>query len=264
MRARYSFDNAWTHGRERLQGLEQLLDAGTIRHLEALGIGEGWRCLEVGAGGGSITDWLCRRVGPSGFVMATDLETRFLEALAAPNLEVRRHDIATDDLPERTFDLVVSRLVLEHVRDREHALRSMLTALRPGGWLLCEDTDASSVTLLSPTDRGSCELFMKVEHAKDCAMAKRGHAYCGRELFVRFRALGLTGVRAEGRVPLVYAGTAAARWKRLSVEQVRADVVRSGLATNANVDAYLALVDSADFVAQGFTVTTAVGQRADA
>src|SRR5262245_49140185 len=46
----YPFDQAWDKERSRLGGLEQGLDPGTIRHLEALAVGPGWRCWEVGAG----------------------------------------------------------------------------------------------------------------------------------------------------------------------------------------------------------------------
>jgi tRNA A58 N-methylase Trm61 len=42
---------------------------------QRLGIAEGARCLEVGAGRGSIAAWLCRAVGPAGHVTATDLQT---------------------------------------------------------------------------------------------------------------------------------------------------------------------------------------------
>jgi SAM-dependent methyltransferase len=257
----YAFDNAWVHARQRLRGLEQLLDPGTIRRLETLGVGEGWHCLEVGAGGGTVAEWMCQRVGPAGRVMATDLDTRFLEALALSNLDVRRHDIRSADLPEFRFDLVLSRLVLGHMRERETVLRRMLSALKPGGWLVCEDADNCSVALVSPTDPARGELFMKVERGKDLAMAARGHAYCGRELYGLLRAVGLTDVRAEGRVPFLYADTEPMRWKRLSVEQLRADIVHTHLATDAEIDAYLALLDSPTVAVQGFTVTTAWGRR---
>jgi tRNA A58 N-methylase Trm61 len=82
----YPFDQAWDKERSRLGGLEQKLDAGTIHHLETLGVGPGWRCWEVGAGGGSIAAWLSQRVGDHGHVLATDLETSFLERLSYPNL----------------------------------------------------------------------------------------------------------------------------------------------------------------------------------
>jgi SAM-dependent methyltransferase len=259
--ASYAFDNAWTRARERLRGLEQLLDPSTIRHLQALGVGNGWRCLEVGAGGGSIAEWLCRRVGPTGVVMATDLDTRFLEALAFPNLEVRRHDIGEEDLPESGFDLVLSRLVLGHTTQREKALRRMRDALKPGGWLVCQDADNASVALLSPTDAASNALFVKIEQAKDRVMAARGHDYCGRDLYRYLFALGLVEIRVERRLPVLNACTAPAQWKRLSVEQLRKDILEARLATDAEIDAYLALVDSQDFVAQGFILMTASGRR---
>jgi hypothetical protein len=66
--------------------------------------------LEVAGGGGSIAEWLCRQVGRSGHVVATDLELRFLEAIHASNLEVWRHDILSEPLPEGAFDLVHARL----------------------------------------------------------------------------------------------------------------------------------------------------------
>ena len=58
-------------------------------------MGPGTRCLEVGAGGGSVAFWLAEQVGQSGVVVATDLETDFLESEASshPGMEVLRHDI---------------------------------------------------------------------------------------------------------------------------------------------------------------------------
>jgi ubiquinone/menaquinone biosynthesis C-methylase UbiE len=95
-------------------------------------VAEGWHCLEVGAGGGSIATWLCDRVGAAGHVVATDIDPRFLDAVGSPNLEVRRHDIASDPLPEAAFDLVHTRLVLVHLPEREAALRRIVRALKPG------------------------------------------------------------------------------------------------------------------------------------
>ena len=80
----YVMDNAWQEERQRLAALEARYDSGTIRHLEAIGVGKGRRCWEVGAGGGSIADWLCQRVGAKGRVLATDVGTRFVEAVSYP------------------------------------------------------------------------------------------------------------------------------------------------------------------------------------
>src|SRR5438132_5490773 len=94
----YLFKHEDQAERERLAAIEAVGNPLTIECLEKIGVGEGWRCLEVGAGAGSIAEWLSRKVGPGGKVVATDLQVKFLEAIAAPNLEVRKHDITTDEL----------------------------------------------------------------------------------------------------------------------------------------------------------------------
>ena len=62
-RSAYVFDAAWKQERERLGHLEAVSDPGTIRHLEAAAVGVGWRCAEIGAGTGSIAEWLSDRSG---------------------------------------------------------------------------------------------------------------------------------------------------------------------------------------------------------
>ena len=57
--AGYALDNSWERARHRLSLLEQYLDPMTKRRLTMLGIRHGLRCLEVGAGGGSVAAWLC-------------------------------------------------------------------------------------------------------------------------------------------------------------------------------------------------------------
>jgi 2-polyprenyl-3-methyl-5-hydroxy-6-metoxy-1,4-benzoquinol methylase len=99
----------------------------------SLGLTSGWQCLELGAGAGSIACWLAARVGPSGQVVATDIDPRFLQDLKLPNLEVRRHDIRTDALEREAYDLVHCRNLLVHLPDPEQMARRMVAALRPGG-----------------------------------------------------------------------------------------------------------------------------------
>ena len=85
----YLLDNAWREGRERLDAVEALLDPGSIALLDRIGIEPGCTCLELGAGGGSIAKWLSARVGATGQVVATDLDTRHLVGLAElRNIEV--------------------------------------------------------------------------------------------------------------------------------------------------------------------------------
>jgi SAM-dependent methyltransferase len=84
---------------------------------------------------------LCERVGPEGRVVAVDLEPVLLADVSAPNLEVRRLDVVVDELPEATFDLVHTRLVLIHLPQRDELVPKLARALRPGGVLLLEEPD---------------------------------------------------------------------------------------------------------------------------
>ena len=68
----YLFDEATRVERERLAAIEAGLDPFSMECLQKIGVATGWRCAEIGAGGGSIAEWLCRQVGPSGRVVATD------------------------------------------------------------------------------------------------------------------------------------------------------------------------------------------------
>jgi SAM-dependent methyltransferase len=124
-----------------LELLEQRLDPLTMRRIGRLPLSANASCLEVGGGRGSIARWLCELVGPNGRVTATDLDTRFLEALGCANLEVLRHDVRTEGFVEASFDLIHARAVVMHLAGRMSILKRMASWLTPGGWLLIEDSD---------------------------------------------------------------------------------------------------------------------------
>jgi SAM-dependent methyltransferase len=149
----YSFDASWEGERARLGRIEAWLDPHSIRAFEDHGVQPGWRCLDVGAGGGSLTEWLCERVGPRGSVVAVDADTRFVEKLGAANLEVRRADVVHEPLPEGEFDLVHTRFLLQHLPEREHVLEKLAHALKPGGLLIAFDSGGAPPAAFQDRDR---------------------------------------------------------------------------------------------------------------
>ncbi len=124
---------------------EALFDPGTVHWLDRIGVAEGWRCLEIGAGYGSIAAWLASRTGPDR-VTATDIRGEYLlrlrECLEGA-ATVMEHDVSADPLPSGEFDLVHARFVLEHLPARETIITKLVDALRPGGWLVIEDAEFS-------------------------------------------------------------------------------------------------------------------------
>ena len=228
----YIFDNAAAETATRFSALATIFDPGTIRHLTEIGVTKGWTCLEIGAGGGTIADWLCDRVGPEGRVMATDIDTQYLNSLNKPNLDVRRHDIARDVLPEETFDLVHVRLVLVHLPERDEVLTRIVSALKPGGWLLAEEFD--SLSLQPAPVIASTEIPIKTLSAMEQLMARRGvDLLYGRRLAARVRSLGLASVTAEGRLFMWEGQSKGADLTRANFEQIRNELIELGLITES-------------------------------
>lgn len=264
----YLFENAGQPTGQRFTSLERLYDPWTIRHLEATGIGPGWQCWEIGGGGGSIAAWLAERCGKAGHVLVTDLDPRFLVESASldhAHVEIQRHDIGTDPLPAQSFDLIHARLVLIHVPAREAALAQMVTALKPGGWLIVEDFDA---TLLDPgyptTDTEASALYRKMGAAQGRLMVTRSGELSltwGRSLYWRLRAQGLVNLGMEGYVAVWQGKSTGARLTEANFEQIRGEAVGARLITHEEVAQMLTLLDDPDFAISTPIMFTAWGRR---
>jgi SAM-dependent methyltransferase len=108
--------------------------------LDLCAVTSGSRVLDVAAGAGDQSLIAAERVGPGGYVLATDISSKILE-FAAQNarsagvtqLDTRVLDGENLDVPPRSFDAVISRVGLIYFPDQHKALTGMLQALRPGG-----------------------------------------------------------------------------------------------------------------------------------
>ena len=245
---KYPLDNQWKAARERLGLLEAVWDHWTIRSMGKVGVGAGWRCLEVAGGGGSIAEWLCRQVGDSGHVVATDLQPHFLEAIGASNLEALRHDLLHDALPENTFDLVHARAVLTFLPEPHQAIRKMAAAVKPGGWLLLEEPDYVSAmpdTSMSPK---ATRLSQKAWDAMLRQIRSQGYDTAfGRHLYTDVAKTGFADLQAEGFVNMQLGGTPSARFWKITFEQIEDLIEKNGFLTRAECEDYQALLESAEY-----------------
>lgn len=238
----YLLDNRQTEAGQRFDALAALFDPTTFRHIERFGIGSGWRCWEVGAGGTSVVSWLAKKVGPTGKVVATDIDTSWATSAVRPPIELRVHDVGVDEPPGEGFDLVHARLVLVHVADRERALRSMIRSLRPGGRLLVEDADPALQPLACPDERGpEQQLANRLRHGFRELLTEHGAdlAY-GRRLPQLLRGAGLRQVEADAYFPITSPTCGAL--EAATIRQVRDRLVAAGLATDQDIDRHLANV----------------------
>ena len=152
----YLLDNRQAEAGNGSRRWPTLFDPVTFRHLDVLGLGPGWRCWEVGAGGRrSRPGWPSASAPPVRCWRPTSTP-RWLTGPGPAQLPPATTSAPTDP-PAPGFDLVHARLVLIHVPARAAALRAMVTALRPGGWLLVEDADPGLQPLLCPDEHGPAE-----------------------------------------------------------------------------------------------------------
>jgi SAM-dependent methyltransferase len=257
---RYLLDNEQAEAGERLAVLAELFDGVTRGHVDRLGVGPGWRCWEVGAGGPSIPEALAAAVGPTGYVLATDINPAWLDPHGT--YDVRRHDIGADPLPG-TFDLVHARLVLVHVPDRARALATMVAALRPGGWLLVEDADTELQPLVCLDESGPAQRRAnRLRRAFRELMTRRGaDLRYGRTLPRALREAGLVDVAAAGSFPV--GGAVCDRLEIATMRQVRSELVATGLADEAEIDAHVAAVGAGELDLTLAPLISAWGRRPD-
>jgi SAM-dependent methyltransferase len=214
-----------------------LFDPTTFRHIERLGIGPGWRCWEVGAGGTSVVSWLAKRVGPTGRVLATDTDISWHTSAARTPVEVRLHDVGVDAPPSGGFDLVHARLVLTRAPDREPALRSMIRALRPGGRLLIEETDPALQPLSCPDEHGPEQRL--ANRLRRALITQRGTSLAyGRGLPRLLRTAGLRQVEADAYFPLT--SPACTALEAATIQHSRTALTTAGLATDDDITDHLA------------------------
>ena len=116
--------------------------------LDRLGLREGWRCVDVGAGGGDVSVALAEVVGRDGRVYAVDSDPTTRDEVAraaAEHAQVIAITQAGEDLllPE-PVDLAFCRFLLMHVADPVVVLRRMGGAARPGGWVVAQEPVTSA------------------------------------------------------------------------------------------------------------------------
>ena len=241
MAGNYLLDNKGEQAARRFDALSDVFDPVTFRHLDAVGLANGWRCWEVGAGGPSVPSWLASRVGDD-CVIASDLDVRWLGT--DPAFSVLEHDVVTDAPPPGQFDLVHARLLLTHLPGRELALGNMVAALRPGGWLVVEDFDVDFQPCATP-DASTPQQYLanRIRAGFITLLAERGvDLELGRKLPRLFRQHGLVDVAADAYFPLALPAGAALDCS--NVDQVRAGLVGLKVASDEEIDGYLAAAAS--------------------
>jgi ubiquinone/menaquinone biosynthesis C-methylase UbiE len=149
-------------------------------------IKKGMRCIDIGCGSGSVTRMMSDIVGRSGRVVGVDIDEKYLEYCRSvstqSNVEFVRDNISNSDLDSiESFDIVFSRFLFVHLRDKSKAVRSMKRLLKRGGAMVLQELDHSVGSWLCYPDDKNVEALRKVY----VALLKKsgGDPLAGRKLY---------------------------------------------------------------------------------
>ncbi|HEY6777181.1 MAG TPA: methyltransferase domain-containing protein [Thermoleophilaceae bacterium] len=232
--AEYVLDHHLEGERARLALMSRLLDPMHRRHIESLAVGPGARALEVGCGNGTISAWLAGRVGPSGRVVAFELDLSLVE-VRAPRLELRQGDIVAGPVDAGGFDFVTARAVLHHVTDVEAAIRNLAASLAPGGSILLIEPDFLPVSIAEPP---AVRAFWDgwLAWSRDQGI----DYHLGRTLAPRLAAVGLEQVAGTAETAVYNGGSPWAAYWTQTVVELRDRLVNSGRLDGQLIDRFLA------------------------
>ncbi|MDP9792545.1 ubiquinone/menaquinone biosynthesis C-methylase UbiE [Catenuloplanes nepalensis] len=168
----YFLDNGSDQAPGSLHALAGTLDGITFSWLESL-VGPGEDCVELGPGAGTLTMWLARQVGPTGSVLALDLDPRHVPA--HPRVTARVHDLTREPLPAQPAHHYIARLVLAHLTNRRELLVQARQRQRHGGRFTTIDWGREPAKLIASAVVGARETFDDYQSALRKVLAGTGN-----------------------------------------------------------------------------------------
>jgi SAM-dependent methyltransferase len=242
--------------RQRLELMSALLDPMERVLIDRLGVKSGWRCLELGAGNGSIARLLAGIVAPSGRVVASDIDVRYLADLHVPCLDVRRLDVMEDAIEDKAYDFVVARALLHHLPDRRAALRRMVEAVKPGGVLLSIEPDMLPCTVAEPeSTRAFWRAWLKWSEQSGIDY------FVGRSIPAWLDALGMEDVAGEGNAMHFNGRSDWATYWTSTMRELAPSLLKSGDMTQGMLENFYSLYGDPHYWTSVISFTATSGRK---
>jgi 2-polyprenyl-3-methyl-5-hydroxy-6-metoxy-1,4-benzoquinol methylase len=250
----YVWQHDLKHESDRLRLMSGLLDPSSRFHLLRTGVTAGWRCLEIGAGNGSLSQWLAERVGTTGHVVATDIRADLMGGITRSNLEVRKFDVVQDEPPDAPYDLIAIRALLHHLPERHAIVSKMANWVKPGGWLFIQEPDFYPTWIVEPpSQKRFWENFIQ------WAASHEIDFYVGRKIPAWLQAEGLHDINSEGHAVFYNGDSKFAQWWEYGIREVADKLQTEGGVLKATLEEFFRLYRDPSYwtATISFTATTA-------
>lgn len=220
----YPFDRGWPAEFERLRLLESEYDDLSQFACISAGLRPTFRCLDVGAGGGSMARWLSKQVADAKQVTALDshVDTNLLSEANSSGLDVVSADATNFEFGCEQFDLIHIRFLLVHLASRNDLLNKLAKALTRNGAIVAVESSYSSWQV--PIEYVE---LSQVKQAYLDAMARQvgWPLELGDELPARLRSAGLEVTSSLGKRAFCSSGNNVSRLVSLSLQSQRSRFV---------------------------------------
>jgi ubiquinone/menaquinone biosynthesis C-methylase UbiE len=224
-------------GASRLRLLNRIYGPHSEQLLLRAGLRPGLRVADVGCGVGIMACWLAGQVGPAGSVVGVDASAEQLEKARAT---AQAHGLANVTFVEGSaydlghlaggFDVVYARLILMHLARPVDALAQMRALLKPGGVLVCEETEVESSFCHPPSEAHARLQALSIGFAKRFDYDFN----VGRRLYSLVREAGFANAEVSQHQP-VYVRGEEKRFEALSFDEVAGRIAEAGFTSTAEV-----------------------------
>ena len=249
---------------ERLAQQDLAFLPHTLDMIEAIGVAEGWHCVDLGSGPKGITDVLSKRVGSSGKVIGLDYDEQFVEigaSNAAPNTEFVVGDAFRPTLAAGEFDMTHARFLASTSGHPDLLVKEAARLLRPGGCAAFQEAVVGSLQCYPrhpAWDRLRELLYALMPETEGADPAAP-------RIYRLLRQAGFQDIQFRPVMVGVRAGDPWQEYVPETVESVREPLLERGLSDTLELDRVLAEcrahLDDPDTIWTSFTVLQIWGTK---
>ncbi|WP_425360995.1 class I SAM-dependent methyltransferase [Candidatus Tisiphia endosymbiont of Stenodema calcarata] len=241
----------------RLSILNKIYGKYTNILLDRLELRPSMKVAIIGCGSGESIDVIYQKIGQDGKLLCLDISQKQIELtkskLSSKNIDIVEYQVADiqDYQGNEQYDLVYCRFVLIHLTHPQKALNNMLSLLKLGGTIACEEHDYKAI-FNYPYAR-SIEQYKELLHKIEKRLSV-DYSY-GIKLFNTLCSLQLTDVKFDFHQP-VFNGAEEKLLLKLSLLEEKEHFIKHKLIDNLEIEKMLKEMDQ---IIQDKTVIQSAG-----